>query len=43
MINPVNPQDKAVVVAVMTEKGDMTVYIIAHVMCALLCEIIFEI
>ena len=42
MIDPVNPQDKVVVVAVMAEKEDTLVYIIAHVMCALL-QIIFEI
>ena len=36
MIDPVNPLDKVVVVAVMVEKEDMLVYIIAHVMCALL-------
>ena len=36
MKNPDNPQDKVVVVAVMAEKEDMVVYIIAHVMCALL-------
>ena len=35
MIVPVNPQDKIVVVAVMAEKENMSVYIIAHVMCAL--------
>ena len=36
MIGQVNPQDKVTVVAVMTEKEDMLVFIIAHVMCALL-------
>ena len=36
MIGPINPQDKVVVVAVMTKKEDMLVDIIAHVMCALL-------
>ena len=41
MIDPVNSQDKAVVVAVMTEE-DALVYIIAHKMCALL-QVIFEI
>ena len=35
MIDPVNPQDKVVVVAVIAEKEDMLVYIIVHVMCAL--------
>ena len=35
MIVPVNPQDKIVVIAVMTEKKVMSVYVIAHVMCAL--------
>ena len=38
----VNPQDKVVVVAVVAEKENMSVYIITHVMCALL-PIIFEI
>ena len=42
MTDPVNPQDKVVVVAVITEKEDTLVYIIAHVMCTLL-RIIFEI
>ena len=42
MIDPVNPLDKVVVVAVMVEKKDTLVYIIAHVMYALLL-IIFEI
>ena len=36
MIDPVNPQDKMVVVAVMADKEDMLAYIVAHVMCALL-------
>ena len=36
MIDPINPQDKVVVVAMMTEKEDMLVDIIAHMMCALL-------
>ena len=36
MIDPVYPLDKVVVVVVMTEKENMLVYIIAHVMCALL-------
>ena len=35
MIVPVNPQDKIVVVAVMAEKEDMSVYIMPQVMCAL--------
>ena len=35
MIVLVNPQDKIVVVAIMAEKEDMSVYIIPHVMCAL--------
>ena len=42
MKDPVNPQDKVVVVAVMAEKEITLVYIIAHVMCALL-RIVFEI
>ena len=42
MIDAVNLQDKVVVVAVTAEKEDTLVYIIAHVMCALL-RIIFEI
>ena len=41
MIDPVNPQDKVVVVAMMNE-NDMLVYIIAQVMCALF-RIIFDI
>ena len=41
MTDPVNPQDKVVVVAVITEKEDTLVYITAHVMCALF-RIIFE-
>ena len=36
MIDPINPQDTVVVVAVMTEKDDMLVDMIAHVMCTLL-------
>ena len=36
MIDPVNPQDKVVVLVVMTEREDMLVYIIAHVMYAFL-------
>ena len=36
MIDLINPQDKVVVVVVMTQKEDMLVDIIAHVMCALL-------
>ena len=36
MTDPINPQDKVVTVAVMTEKEDMLVDIVAHVMCALL-------
>ena len=36
MTDPVNPQGKMVVVAVMAEKEDMLIYIIANVMCALL-------
>ena len=39
MIDPVNPQDKLIVVAVTAEKEDTLVYI---VMCSLL-RIIFEI
>ena len=35
MVDPINPQDKVVVEAVMSEKEDMLVDI-AHVMCALL-------
>ena len=35
MIDPVNPQDKVVVVAAMAKEEDMLVDIIAHVMCAL--------
>ena len=35
MIDPINPQDKVVVVPVMTEK-DMLVDIRAHVKCVLL-------
>ena len=35
MIDPINAQNKVVVVAVMTEKEDMLLDIIAHVMCAL--------
>ena len=31
MIDPINPQDKVVVVAVMTEKEDTLIDIIAHV------------
>ena len=42
MLDAVNPQDKVVVVAMMIEKEDMLVYIIAQVMCALF-RIIFEI
>ena len=42
MIDPVNPQDKVVVVAVMAEKEDTLVYITAHVMRTIL-QIIFEI
>ena len=37
MIDPVNLQDIVVVVAVMAKKEVMFVYIIAHVMCVLLC------
>ena len=37
MTDPVNPQDKVVVVAVMAEKEDTLIYIVAHVACALLC------
>ena len=36
MIDPINPQGKVVAVAVMTEKADMLVDIVAHVMYALL-------
>ena len=36
MIGLINPRDKVVVEAVTTEKQDMLVDIIAHVMCALL-------
>ena len=36
MRNPVNPQDKGVVVVGMTGKEDMLVCIIVHVMYALL-------
>ena len=36
MIDPFNPQDKVVVVAVMTEREDMLVDIIAYVVCTLL-------
>ena len=36
MIDPVYPLDKVLIVVVMTEKENMLVYIIAHVMCALL-------
>ena len=43
MIDLINPQDLVVVVAVMTEKEDMLVDITAHVICALLCQIIFKI
>ena len=43
MIDPVKARDKVVVVAVMTEKEDMLVYIVAHIMCALVREIIFKI
>ena len=32
MIDPVNPQDKVAVGAVMAEKEDMLLYIIAHLM-----------
>ena len=42
MIDPVNLQDKVVVVAWMAEKEDTKIYIIAHVMCAFL-QVIFEI
>ena len=42
MIDPVNPQDKVIVVTVTVEKEHMLVYIIAHVMCALF-RIIFEV
>ena len=42
ILGPVNPQDKVVVVAVIAEKEDALVYIIAHVTYALL-RIIFEI
>ena len=35
VIDPVNPQDKVVVVVVIGEKEDILVYIIAHMMCAL--------
>ena len=42
MTDPVNPQHKIVVVAVMAEKEDTLVYMIAHVMCALF-RIIFEV
>ena len=42
MLDAINPQDKVVVMAMMNEKEDMLVYIIAHVMCALF-RIIFEI
>ena len=36
MTDPVNPQDKIVVVAVMVEKEDILVYVKAYVMYALL-------
>ena len=36
MTDLVNPQDKVAVVAGITEKDDMLVSIIAHVMCTLL-------
>ena len=42
MIDPVNPPDKVVVVAVMVEEENAFLYIIGHVTCALL-RIIFEI
>ena len=42
MIDPVNPLDKVVVVAVMVEEENTLVYIIGHVVCALL-RIIFKI
>ena len=37
MIDPVNTQDKVVVVAVMAEKEVMLVYIVAHAMCLRFC------
>ena len=39
MIDPVNPLDKVIVVAVTVEKEDTLVYIIAHVMYAFLRSI----
>ena len=36
MTDPVNPQHKMVVVGIMAKKEDMLVFIIAHMMCALL-------
>ena len=36
MIDPVNSYDKVAVVVVMAKKEDMLVYVIAHMMCALL-------
>ena len=42
MIDPVNPPDKVVVVAVMVEEENTLLYIIGHVTCALL-QIILEI
>ena len=42
MTDPVNTQDKVVVVAVITEKEDTLVHITARVMC-LLFRIIFEV
>ena len=43
MIDPVNPHDKVVVVAVVTEEEDMLVHMMAHLMYAFLCQIIFKI
>ena len=42
MTDPINSQDKVVVIAVITEKEDTLVYIMAHMMCTLL-QIIFEV
>ena len=42
MTDPANPQNKVIVVAVITEKEDTLVYITAYVMC-LLFRIIFEV
>ena len=35
MIDPVNPQDKMVVVVTIAEKEDMLVYTIPHMTCTL--------